>query len=110
MCRALKVLCAAPADRLAELKQAAVSASWELVGGAATAEEVATEVAAERPDVVVIDEALTGVAVAKARRAHRTVRVVGVGSLPGVDASVQDLAGLREAILGLQRPGGPVSV
>lgn len=110
MCRALKVLCAAPADRLMALKRAAVSATWELVGGAVTAEEVAAEVAAERPDVVVIDEGLTGVAVAKARRAYRTVRVVGVGTLPGVDASVQDLADLREAILGLQGPGGPVRV
>jgi hypothetical protein len=110
MCRALKVLCAAPVDQLAELKRAAVSATWELVGGAVTADEVGTAVAAERPDVVVIDESLTGLAVAKARRAHRTVRVVGVGSLPGVDVSVQELADLREAILGLQGPGGPVRV
>ena len=41
MCRALKILCAAPdAESLRALKSATVSASWELVGGASTADRI----------------------------------------------------------------------
>src|SRR5437763_11139635 len=100
-------MCAAEPGRLMELKRAAVSASWEVVDGPGTADELAAAVAAERPDVVVIDEGLTGLAVARVRRARRGVRVVSVGSLPGVDASVPALEGLRDAIMGLPGPGGP---
>ena len=41
MCRALKIMCAAPdPDSLRILKGATVSVSWELVGGATTAEQL----------------------------------------------------------------------
>ena len=56
MCRAMKILCAAPdAESLRALKAAAVSATWELVGGAATSEELVRQLDDHAPDVVVVD-------------------------------------------------------
>ena len=109
MCRALKVLCAAvTGDRLAELKRAAVSAHWELVGGATSLSELLLQVMDERPDVVVIHRALGQEAVAAVRRVDQSVRIVGVGELLGVDETAQSMEHIRETILGLPRPGGPV--
>lgn len=115
MCRALKVLCAAPdRERLAGLKMAAASVAWELVGGARSAEELGAQVADRAPDVVVVDSALGEPAVSAARAAagERRLRivVVGPGDLAGADArapaaSTEDV---RAAILGMPAPGGPV--
>ena len=109
MCRALKVLCAAPdRDRLTALKRAAVGVAWELVGGAASLQELPDQLASWRPDVVVLDASLGTAAVRAARDSGRSVRVVSVGELPGSDAVVGSLAEVRDAILGVPRPGGPV--
>jgi hypothetical protein len=109
MCRALKVLCAAVTpDRLAELKRASVSVHWELVGGATSLSDLLLQVEAERPDVVVIHRGLGEKAVAAVRRLDQSVRIVGAGELPGSDANAESLELIREAILGLPRPGGPV--
>jgi hypothetical protein len=109
MCRALKVLCAAvTADRMAELKRATVSAHWELIGGATSLTELLLQVEAERPDVVVIHRGLGEEAVVSVRRLDQRVRIVGVGELPGADEIAESLASIREAIMGLPRPGGPV--
>ena len=109
MCRALTVLCAADdRDRLLELKRASVAVEWELAGGATSVEELAAQVADLRPDVVVVDAALGSQAVAEARAAKPGVRVVSVGPLPEADEEATSVAHVREAILGLPRPGGPV--
>ncbi|HXF57070.1 MAG TPA: hypothetical protein VNO34_05790 [Actinomycetota bacterium] len=109
MCRALKVLCAAPTpERLGELKRAAVSAQWELVGGATSVEELGRQVGEWGPDVVVVDGSLGAAAVEAARRARSTVRVVAVGRVDGADLVAPTLAEVRDAILGLPGPGGPV--
>jgi AmiR/NasT family two-component response regulator len=109
VCRALKVLCAAPsADRLSELKRAAVSAAWELVGGASSASEIEEQVERWQPDVVVVDLDLGSGAITAARAARPMVRVVGVGALPGADAVSEGLDDLRVAIAVAPRPGGPV--
>jgi AmiR/NasT family two-component response regulator len=109
VCRSLRVLCAAGTDqRLQELRRAAVGAHWELVGGALSVEALGEQVAEWRPDVVVVDAALGQEAAAVARRARRTVRVVSVGTLAGADAQADSVDGVRQAILGLPRPGGPV--
>jgi hypothetical protein len=109
MCRALKVLCAAvTADRLAELKRAAVSVHWELVGGATSLSELLLQVVAERPDVVVLHRGLGEEAVAAVRRLDQSVRIVGVGELPGADENAQTPGHVRETIIGLPSPGGPV--
>lgn len=109
MCRALKVLCAAPTpDRLAELRRAAVSAHWELVGGASSLDELGRQVAEWGPDVVVVDGGLGAAAVEAARRARPAVRVVAVGAVDGADQVAASLAQVRGVILGLPGPGGPV--
>jgi hypothetical protein len=111
MCRALRVLCAAvTADRLAELRRATVSAHWELVGGATSLSELLLQVEAERPDVLVVHAGLGEEAVTAVRRLDQTVRIVGVGRVPGADEQADSIHGVREAILGLPRPGGPVRI
>ncbi len=102
MCRSLKVLCAASTpERLAEMKRATVSAHWELVGGATSVGEVAAQIAEWNPDVVVLDQALLPDAEARARGAKEAVRIVVV-------ESVVEGNSIREAIVGLAQPGGPV--
>ena len=109
MCRALKVLCAAPdQDRLAELKRASVSAIWELTGGARSPDELAAQVADLEPDVVVLDGRMPEDSVRRIREVRPRVRVVGVGEVSGADATASSLDEIRDAILGLPPVGGPI--
>ena len=109
MCRALKILCAAPgADSLRELKGAAVSASWELVGGATTADQLVRQLDEHAPDVVVVDARLPGVGIDAIRGAAPRARVIALGSLAGADGAADTPQGIRDAILGLPPVGGPV--
>ena len=110
MCRALKVLCAAPdSERLAELKRAVVSVHWELAGGATSLDELVKQVDVLQPDVVVIDSAL-GPEVANIVRERRpTARVVAVGDpMDGADAVADAPGAAKDAILGVPPVGGPV--
>ena len=101
MCRALKILCAAPTrERLAEIKRATVSVNWELVGGATSLDELGVQIAEWTPDVVVLDKGLGSVAEARAREAKERLRIVVV--------EAADAESIRQAILGLPQPGGPV--
>jgi DNA-binding NarL/FixJ family response regulator len=105
MCRALKVLCAAPGQgRLAEVKRAVVSAHWELVGGARTTEDLVQQLDEWEPDVVVVDLGLGREAADRVRESRPGARVVTVGA--GGDAETDE--DVKAAILGLPRPGGPV--
>ena len=109
MCRALKILCAAPnAESLRALKVAAVSAAWELVGGATTADELVRQLDRHSPDVVVVDAMLPGVEVTAIRRAAPRVRVIALGALAGADGVAPTPERVRDAILGLPPVGGPV--
>jgi DNA-binding NarL/FixJ family response regulator len=109
VCRALKILCAAPdADSLRALKLAAVSATWELVGGASSSQELVRQLDDHAPDVVVVDASLPGVDVAAIRQAAPRVRVIALGSLPGADGVAPTPERVRDAILGLPPVGGPV--
>jgi chemotaxis response regulator CheB len=109
MCRALRVLCAASdPEGLAALKRATVSASWEVVGGATSVEELGRQIEGWAPDVVVVDAALGHRAVATVRSLDRPVRLVSVGPLAGTDAAADSLGSVREAIVGIPGPGGPV--
>ena len=112
MCRALTVLCAAPGmAALDRLKRATVSASWELVGGASSVEELLAQLGELGADIVVVDAELpgAGAAVAEIRRVRPRTRVLALGRLDGADAEAPDLAGVRDAILGAPPVGGPVS-
>lgn len=109
MCRGLRVLCAADGrERLAAVKRAAVGASWEVEGGAASLEELVEQLDGARPDVVVLDAGLGPEAAAIVRRVRPSARVVGFGHVPGADAHGDSAEELRAAILGLPKPGGPV--
>jgi len=109
MCRALKVLCAAPGrDRLLELKRAAVSVHWELIRGATTTDELVKQVDEVRPDVIVIDGQLGPDAARRVRERMPDARIVSVGlSLEGANTNAET-ATVKDAILGLPPPAGPV--
>jgi hypothetical protein len=105
----MRVLCAASdLGRLGEVRIAAVSVHWELVGGASSLAQLETQADEWRPDVVVMDAALGGQAVQVVRRVAPTARIVSVGPLTGADAEADSLEDVRPAVLGLPRPGGPV--
>jgi DNA-binding NarL/FixJ family response regulator len=110
MCRALKVLCAAPdSERLAELKRAALSVHWELTGGATSSDELVNQVDVLQPDVVVIDTALGPEVAVMVRERRPTARVVAVGGpLEGADAVADTAGAVKEAIIGMPPVGGPV--
>ena len=114
MCRALRVLCAAlGAERLSTLKRAAVSAYWELAGGAATLDQLAEQIALWEPDVIVADIEIGPEAVSLVREVRPSARLVlagATGPVEGADECVNSLEDVRAAILGLPRPGGPVGV
>jgi len=109
MCRALKVLCAAPdRDRLLELKRAVASVHWELVRGAVNLDELVNQVDQMRPDVIVIDAALGVNAATRVRERMPNARIVSVGGpLDGENAAAEP-GTVKEAILGLPPPAGPV--
>ena len=105
MCRAMKVLCVAPSqERLAEVKQATVSLHWELVGGARNTDELVKQLDEWQPDVVVVDLGLGREAVDRVRESRPGARIVTVGA--GGDAETDE--GVKAAIQGLPKPGGPV--
>jgi DNA-binding NarL/FixJ family response regulator len=110
MCRALKVLCAAPdPERLIELKRAVVSVHWELRGGAMSVDELVNQIAVLQPDVVVIDAALGPEAATGVRERRPEARIVAVGGpLEGADAFAETAAAVKDAILGVPPVGGPV--
>jgi hypothetical protein len=114
MCRALAVLCAAPdPERLAELKRAVVAAQWELVGGATDVDELERQIRELAPHVVVI-AGLAAEALRVARAASATIRIVVVtaGSLEDLEDDARVVTAsrdaVRDAIVGLPAPGGPV--
>ena len=109
MCRALKVLCAAPdREALQALKMAAVSKEYELTGGATDAEELLRQTEDLEPDAVVVHAALAG-ALEQLRAQYPSLRTVLVGAeSDAADVSVADPDAVRAAVLGLPGPGGPV--
>jgi hypothetical protein len=130
MCRAIRVLCVAgDAGRLAELKRASVGAGWELAPGATSQEDALAELDGARAHILVVDGDFPGLPSAALQRfpGLRVIMVDGVsavadeqpraksgsGSGSGSGAQESDfvrvsLGQVREAILGLPRPGGPV--
>ena len=108
MCRALRVLCAAPEpETLAALKRAVVSADWELAPGATTEAEALAQMDAERPHILVVFGGLEKL-VERARESYPFVRIVADRDLPGATVVATSLEEVRGAVKGLPRPGGPV--
>ncbi len=108
MCRALKVLCVAPdAEALAVLKRASVTAEWELVPGATSAEDALAQLAEGRAHLMVVSGPFTELA-RRARAAYPALRIVADFEAPEVNVTVGSLEEIRGAIKAAPRPGGPV--
>ncbi len=108
MCRALKVLCVASDRRsLLELKQAAVSAEWELAPGATNEADAIGQIDAERPHILVAfgpHERLVALVVER----FPGMRVIADRDTPGATVVATSLDEVRGLIKGSPRPGGPV--
>lgn len=109
MCRALKVLCVAR-DRqaLGELKNAAVSAEWELAAGATTEADAVAQIDSERPHILVAFGPFERL-VALVRERFPGVRVIADRDMPGATVVATSLGEVRELVKGSPRPGGPVT-
>jgi DNA-binding NarL/FixJ family response regulator len=113
MCTAVRiVVAAAERERRLELRRAAVTAEWEVVGEADGPEAAYAEAVERRARFLVLDASAAGPRPeALARRLRSTspnAFVVGVGDVPGVDATVPAdlLDGLRDTIRDLLHQSG----
>jgi hypothetical protein len=113
MCTAVRiVVAAAERQRRLELRRAAVTAEWEVVGDAADANAAYVEAVERRARFLVLDASAAGprpeVLVRRLRSTSPNVFVVGVGEVAGVDATVPDdaLDGLRDVMRDLLHESG----
>ena len=113
MCTAVRiVVAAADRERRLQLRRAAVTAEWEVVGEADAPEPAVREALERRARFLVLDASAAGPEPAALARRLRSSRpdalVVGVGEVAGVDAVVaaDALDGLREAMRELLHAGG----
>jgi DNA-binding NarL/FixJ family response regulator len=93
MCTAVRiVVAAAERDRRLELRRAAVTAEWEVVGEAADAEAAYAEAVERRARFLVLDASAAGprpeVLVRRLKSTSPSALVVGLGEVPGVDAAL----------------------
>src|SRR5919106_6051153 len=113
MCTAVRiVVAAAERERRLELRRAAVTAEWEVVGEADGPETAYAEAVERRARFLVLDASAAGprpeVLVRRLRSTSPNAFVVGVGEVEGVDATVPEgaLDGLREVMAGLLHSSG----
>jgi DNA-binding NarL/FixJ family response regulator len=113
MCTAVRiVVAAAEPERRLELRRAAVTAEWEVVGEAADANAAYVEAVERRARFLVLDASAAGprpeALVRRLRSTSPNAFVVGVGEVAGVDATVPDdaLDGLRDTMRGLLHESG----
>ena len=113
MCTAVRiVVAAAERERRLELRRAAVTAEWEVVGEADGPEAAYGEAVERRARFLVLDASAAGprpeVLVRRLRSTSPNAFVVGVGEVEGVDATVPEgaLDGLREVMAGLLQSSG----
>jgi DNA-binding NarL/FixJ family response regulator len=113
VCTAVRiVVAAAERERRLELRRAAVTAEWEVVGEAAEPEAAYREVVERRARFLVLDASAAGQRPASiARRVKSTnpnAFVIGVGELAGMDATIPtaDLERLRDVMRDLLHSSG----
>jgi DNA-binding NarL/FixJ family response regulator len=113
MCTAVRiVVAAAERERRLELRRAAVTAEWEVVGEADGPEAAYAEAVERRARFLVLDASAAGprpeVLARRLRSTSPNAFVVGVGEVAGVDATVGagDLGGLRDAMRDLLHESG----
>lgn len=97
MCRAVK----------AALKQAAVSAEWELAAGAVGEDDALAQIDLERPHVLVAFGAF-GALVTQVRERLPGMRIIADRDLPGASAVATSLEEVRGLVRDVPRPGGPI--
>lgn len=108
MCRALKVLCVATdQDALQALKNAAVSAEWELAPGAINEADAVGLIDAERPHILVAFGPFERL-VALTRERFPGMRIVTDRDTPGATVVATSLEEVRGLVKGDPRPGGPI--
>jgi hypothetical protein len=108
VCRALKVLCVATdGESLTELKNASVSAEWELAPGATNEADAIGQIDAERPHVLVAFGPYERL-VALVGERFPGMRVIADRDAPGATDVATSLGEVRGLITGSPRPGGPV--
>jgi DNA-binding NarL/FixJ family response regulator len=113
MCTAVRiVVAAAEPERRLELRRAAVTAEWEVVGEAADANAAYVEAVERRARFLVLDASAAGprpeALVRRLRSTSPNAFVVGVGEVAGADACVGAAAldGLRDAMRDLLHSSG----
>jgi len=113
MCTAVRiVVAAAERERRLELRRAAVTAEWEVVGEADGPEAAYVEAVERRARFLVLDASAAGsrpeALVRRLRSTSPSAFVIGVGDVPGVDATVaaERLDGLRDTIRDLLHESG----
>jgi hypothetical protein len=113
MCTAVRiVVAAAERERRLELRRAAVTAEWEVVGEADGSEAAYGEAVERRARFLVLDASAAGprpeVLVRRLRSASPNAFVIGVGEVEGVDATVaaEALDGLRDTMRDLLHQSG----
>lgn len=108
MCRALRVLCVA-SDRsaLLALKNATVSAEWELAPGATNDADAVGQIDAERPHTLVVFGPFERL-VSLARERFPGMRIVTDRDAPGATVVATSLEEVRGLVMGEPRPGGPI--
>jgi len=110
MCRSLQVLCVAGGrPSLQALKRAAVAQEWELTPGATTMKEALDQLDERKPHVLIAWGHFADL-VREARDRFPTLRIIAVGRrpIPEADVNLTAINGVRNAILGIPPPGGPV--
>jgi DNA-binding NarL/FixJ family response regulator len=113
VCYAVRILVVAPTrERRMQLRRAAVSAEWEVVGDAEDPEEAVAKATALRARFVVLD---AGAAGSKSQETATWLAslqprafLVGVGDVPGADAHVatDGLSNLRDVLADLLHSSG----
>jgi len=113
MCTAVRiVVAAADQERRRELRRAAVTAEWEVVGEADGPEPAVRETLERRARFLVLDASAAGprpqALAHRLRSSSPDAFVVGVGEVAGADAVVpaDALDGLRDAMRELLHVGG----
>ena len=109
MCRALTALCVAEdAGSLAALKAATVAAEWELAPGATDERGALDQIDAYRPQILVVFGSFPGL-VGLVHERFPGMRIVVDRDTPGATAVATSLEEVRGLVMGLPRPGGPVT-
>jgi hypothetical protein len=109
MCRALKVLCVAgDREALMQLKNAAVSAEWELAPGATNEIDAIAQIDSERPQILVAFGRYERL-IALVNERFPGMQVIADRDTPGATEVATSLREVRELLRGSPRPGGPVS-